>query len=245
MKLTNLLKPSRYPGYAEFLLLSLRKIHRDAHSSFSQAGEDLLIRFAFRFLNITRPTYLDIGAHHPTSLSNTFIFYQNGSRGVCIEPNPSLAKLFRRKRPYDTVLEVAIGPSKGETVLHVISDSSLSTTSPTQAEYFSGTSKHNITQEIHVPTRTIMDVIAEYFPTTSPDLISLDIEGMDFEVIQSFDFTKCRPPVFCIETLTYDEKKAVRKIPEIIEYMLTCGYFVFADTYLNTIFIDKKRWDER
>ncbi len=245
MKLTNLLKPSRYIGYGEFILLSVRKIHRDARPSFSQAGEDLLIRFAFRFLNITQPTYLDIGAHHPTNLSNTFNFYQNGSHGVCVEPNPTLAKLFRQKRPRDTVLEVAIGPAKGETVLHIVSDNALSTTSSTQAQYFSGTSKHHIAKEIRVPTRTIMDVLSEYFPATPPDLISLDIEGMDLEVLKSFDFTKCRPPVFCVETLTYDETKAIHKIPEIIEYMTSHDYFVFADTYLNTIFIDKKRWDAR
>ncbi len=245
MKIRNLFDPKRYPGYIEFLILSLRKLHKDSRSSFSQAGEDLLIRFAFRFLNITDSAYLDIGAHHPTHLSNTFNFYQNGSRGVCIEPNPALAKLFKKIRPRDTVLGVAVGTVKGETTLHIVSDNALSTISSVQAEYFSGTSKHVVAKEIRVSTRTVMDIISEYFPTTPPDLVSLDIEGMDLEVLKSFDFTRCRPPVFCVETLTYDETKAVHKIPEIIEYMTSRGYFIFADTYLNTIFVDKQRWDAR
>lgn len=245
MKISNLFTPRRYPGYIEFLMLSFRKLHKDSRSSFSQAGEDLLIRFAFRFLNVTDSTYLDIGAHHPTHLSNTFKFYQNGSHGVCIEPNPSLAKFFKKIRPRDTVLEIAIGTTRGETLLHVISDNALSTTSPVQAEYFSGTSKYFVAKEIRVPTRTVMNIIEEYFPTIPPNLVSLDIEGMDLEVLKSFDFTKCRPPVFCVETLTYDETKAIHKIPEIIEYMTSQGYFVFADTYLNTIFVDKQHWDAR
>ena len=75
--------------------------------------------------------------------------------------------------------------------------------------------------------------------------MSMFHEGLDLEVLQSFDFNKCRPPVFCVETLTYTETEAVQKIPDIIKYMESHDYFVFADTYLNTIFVDKQRWNTR
>jgi hypothetical protein len=114
MKIRNIFNPRRYSGYTEFILLSLRKMHRDVRPSYSQTGEDLLINSAFRFLHISNPTYLDIGAYHPTHLSNTYRFYQQGSQGVCIESNPELAKRLRKKRPRDTVLEVAIGPRADE-----------------------------------------------------------------------------------------------------------------------------------
>lgn len=245
MKLNNILKLNRYKGYWEFLLLTFRKTHKDARSSYSQTGEDLLVRSAFRFLRIKNPTYLDIGAHHPTHLSNTFLFYQNGAHGVCIEPDPQLVQLFRKKRPNDIVLECAIGLNIGETILHVISDKALSTTSPIQAEYFSGTSKHYVSKKIKVAVTTINQILNTYFSAKPPDFISIDIEGMDLSVLQSLNFKQYRPTVFCVETLTYDETKNIHKMPEIIDFMVSKEYFVFADTFLNTIFVDQHRWNMR
>jgi hypothetical protein len=57
--------------------------------SFSQSGEDLIIDFIFNALGISRPSYIDIGAHHPYYLNNTAIFYLRGARGINIEPDPS------------------------------------------------------------------------------------------------------------------------------------------------------------
>lgn len=51
--------------------------------SYSQFGEDLL---AQEILGYERCDifYIDIGAFHPISKSNTYIFYKRGSRGhVC------------------------------------------------------------------------------------------------------------------------------------------------------------------
>ncbi len=245
MKLSNLLKPSKYQGYLDFFLFSVKKLYKNANLTFSQTGEDLLIKSASRFLEITDPTYLDIGANHPIYLSNTFLFYLAGSRGVCIEPNPSLASFFQKKRPRDTVLQIAIAPTNGITTLHIVSDNALSTTAKTQAAHFKQSSKHSVVQEIKVPAKTMADIIDEYFPAKDPDIISLDIEGMDLQVLESFDFHRSRPPIFCVETLTYDEAKNGKKITQIIDLMVSRDYFVFADTFLNTIFVDKRCWDKK
>ena len=43
--------------------------------TFSQSGEDVIINFIFNnLLKIKKPTYLDVGAHHPFFLSNTAFF---------------------------------------------------------------------------------------------------------------------------------------------------------------------------
>jgi hypothetical protein len=39
--------------------------------------------------------------------------------------------------------------------------------------------------------------------------------------------------------LTYAEDKSERKIEEISALMHSKGYFTYADTYINTIFVDK------
>ena len=80
--------------------------------SYAQAGEDCIVYLALYLLGIHKPTYLDIGAHHPTSLSNTYFFYRRGCRGICVEPDPKYARLFHRKRRRDLFLPVAV--STGE-----------------------------------------------------------------------------------------------------------------------------------
>ena len=42
--------------------------------SYSQCGEDLIVKFIFDILNIKNPSYIDIGAHHPNYISNTALF---------------------------------------------------------------------------------------------------------------------------------------------------------------------------
>jgi hypothetical protein len=54
--------------------------------------------------------YVDVGANHPTSISNTFLLYRHGLHGVTIEPNPELSQLHRRFRRRDVV--VSVGSSK-------------------------------------------------------------------------------------------------------------------------------------
>ena len=87
------------------------KKHRDADKykkSYSQCGEDLIVRFIFDQLKITKPSYIDIGAHHPYIISNTSTFYLNGSKGINIEPNPPFFNLFTRERPNDINLNIGI-----------------------------------------------------------------------------------------------------------------------------------------
>jgi len=37
----------------------------------------------------------------------------------------------------------------------------------------------------------------------TPDLVSLDVEGLELDILRTIDFSKHRPHVFCIETLSY------------------------------------------
>ena len=46
--------------------------------SYAQSGEDLILAHLFYKLNIAKPTYLDIGANHPSFISNTYFFYLRG-----------------------------------------------------------------------------------------------------------------------------------------------------------------------
>ena len=48
-----------------------------------------------------------MGAHHPERISNTKLFYDSGSRGINVEANPELHKIFLEERPEDINLNVS------------------------------------------------------------------------------------------------------------------------------------------
>ena len=77
--------------------------------SYSQFGEDLIFSLFFSHNEIHNPTYLDIGANEPKYISNTYYFYERGSTGVLIEPNPFLYKKLKMQRPKDIILNIGIG----------------------------------------------------------------------------------------------------------------------------------------
>ena len=104
--------------------------------SFSQSGEDLLIKFIFDSLGIKNPSYLDIGAHHPFKLSNTALFYMNGSRGINIEPDPDLFAEFIKFRRKDINLNVGITEHEGHMDFYIISVPTLNTFSAETARTY-------------------------------------------------------------------------------------------------------------
>ncbi len=211
--------------------------------SYAQCGEDLIIQFIFEWMKIPKPTYLDIGAHHPTWLSNTYLFYQNGSSGVCVEPDPESFALIQRERKRDICLNVGIGADdRKHADFFIMTARTLNTFSREEAERYQNThtfGEQKIEKVIQIPIRTVNDIMEEYFPN-GVNLVSLDVEGLDFEIIRTFNFNRFRPEVFCVETLRPHDDGSLRKSESFIDFMKSNGYLVYADTYINTVFVSQR-----
>jgi FkbM family methyltransferase len=230
-----------------FILFSLAiKIFRPNYKkSYSQGGEDLIISHILKILKIEKPTYLDVGAFHPTHMNNTYLFYQKGSSGVCVEPDPYLYKKFRNKRKRDKCLNCGVGANSiKEADFYIISSKTLNTFSEKEARHMEKNTKQKIEKIIKIPLRNINEIIGENFKSR-PNIVSIDVEGWDYEIIKTFNFEKYLPEIFCIETITYSETGEEKKIKEIMDFMISKNYFVYADTYINTIFADKQAWEEK
>ncbi len=219
---------------------------QDYKKSYAQCGEDLIISYLFGWLGISKPSYLDLGAHHPTFLSNTYYFYLQHSYGVCVEPDPIYFRGFRQKRKRDICLNVGVGTqTSAEADFFVMSAPTLNTFSKKEAERFEAETSYKIAKKIKVPVVAVNEIVEKHFDS-APNFISLDIEGLDFDILQAFDFNRWRPQVFCIETVVFSERRAgALKGADVIEFMLRQGYFVYADTYINTIFVDKTAWQDQ
>ncbi len=241
----NLKKYFLLANYSNYFSRLVTVLKGGCRLTYSQHGEDILIKAALKMLGVEKPSYLDIGTNYPVLGNNTHLFYSQGSKGVCIEPNPELFELVIKSRKRDICLNIGIGieTSKGLD-FYVMSGNALSTFVKSEAEKYVrennyGTQK--IEKVIKVPVMPVNFVLRDHFPN-GVDVISLDTEGYDFEILKSFDFKKYRPKVFCIETLRYEKENKLKKQDDIIAYMIEQGYFLYADTYVNSIFVDKKIW---
>ena len=220
--------------------------HDHGKLSFSQCGEDMIVDFIFRALGVMKATYLDVGAHHSKLFSNTYYFYLKGWRGANVEPDPSLHEELKRARPRDTNLRLGVaGTEEKGRPFFVMSAPTLNTFSEAEARRYEATGRHRIIRIEPVDVVTLNSLFRSHFDNKAPDLLSIDVEGLDMEIISSINFEEHRPLVICVETLTYSEDRTERKINEIIDYIHSKGYRKYADTYINTIFVDNKVWMSR
>ena len=209
------------------------------YRSFAQFGEDLVVAATLAMYEIARPTYLDIGAHHPTLHSNTWLLYGRGSRGVLVEPNPEYVELLRKKRDGDTVLEIGIGISdQREADYYVITgDGTLNTFSKEQADALTARiGPSAISKVIKRPLVPVNEVLARHFAGGAPDFVSIDVEGLDLAILRTFDFERFRPKVFCVETSLLD---GTLNQP-LVDLMKEKGYSARGGSFVNTVFIDER-----
>jgi FkbM family methyltransferase len=205
--------------------------------SYAQQGEDLILENMVMFLEIKRPTYIDIGAHDPIIGNNTYGLYRNGSRGVLVEPNPDLTPELRASRPEDVVLEIGIGAQAEDEEANyyiVEGDGQGNTFSEDQVRRLRTEYGRDIVKQVikrHLVN--INKVLGEHFPAGAPDVFSTDTEGYDLTILQSLDFGRFRPKIFCVETLAGLEVN-----PQILNHMRSKDYDVRGGTFVNTIFVD-------
>lgn len=220
-----------------------------AQNCFAQYGEDLILDTALQVLQnrkiISEITYIDIGANHPKRISNTYWLYKRGHSGVIIEPNRRLAALYKKYRPRDIVLEMGITNTTTPTVIPFYQFEE-------RADGLSSFSQANITEAIEktripfhydiipTPVDNINNIAEKYIGDKTLFLANIDVEGLDFEIISELNFQKFRPIFFIIETAELTQSTFLgRKNDKCIQLLHKHGYTVYADTYVNTILIDK------
>jgi FkbM family methyltransferase len=234
-----------------FIEKVFRKIYSDylyphTRISYSQNGEDLIIKDLFSRIRIQHPTYLDIGANEPFLISNTYLLYSKGSKGVCIEPNLYLYKKLKRKRKLDTCINAGIAfdeKTEADFYLFPKEANGLGTFSKKEAEFWEITGnetigKYKVEAVIKTALVNINEIMEKYF-SPHPNFITIDVEGLDLQILKTINFEKFKPEVFCVETLGYGGNNTEVKNSELVNFLEAKGYFIYADTYINTIFCRK------
>ncbi len=208
--------------------------------SYSQSGEDIIVNFLLNIITgTTSKNYLDLGANHPFHLSNTALLYKQGGSGILVEPDPYFAKLLRKKRPRDKVIECGVHFGGEKTAKFFIMDTpTLNTFSEKEMLRYLAMG-HKLIGEQNVNLIGINEILEK---AGELDFLNIDIEGLDREVLANLDWIRFRPKCVCVETIGYEKKSQPEKIKDIIELMKDAGYILYADTFINSIFVDSQRW---
>ncbi len=174
--------------------------------------------------------YIDVGAHHPTRFSNTYLFYQRGWRGINIDAMPGSMAAFDNLRSRDINIETAIGEKPGSMPFHIFNESALNTFDFTLAKERDGTDKYRIVEIKQIQVQTLAKVLEEYLPSGMPiDFLSVDVEGLDLEVLRSNDWNLYRPEYILAEDFSQEMIKDALHSP-MAAFLDSVGYGLFAKT---------------
>lgn len=216
----------RYSIYSKY-------ISRDYSISFSQEGEDLVLNRIFE--KQRRGFYVDVGAHHPQRFSNTYFFYLKGWRGINIDAMPGSMKLFKKLRPEDINIEVAISDLSEELTYYMFNDPALNGFSEPVSTTRDRLRSYKIVDRKVIKTQKLSDVLEAYLPEGQTiDFLSIDVEGLDYQVLLSNDWLKYKPTVLLVEELV-TSLGALPSQSKTFQFLQEQGYELFAKT-CNTSF---------
>lgn len=168
--------------------------------------------------------------------SNTRFFYEQGWKGLCIDPMPGSSKLFLRQRPRDTFVEIGVAETEKESTYFIFSESALNTFS----EEIASRNLTRVTARKTIKVYPLRRILAEHLPPgRTIDFLSIDAEGLDPEVLRSNDWTSFRPLIVLIEETSHASLTEVQKLESAV-YMEQQGYLLFARTPGALFFMDER-----
>jgi len=208
---------------------------------YGQFAEDLVLESLLRshFERRDRPLasirYLEIGANHPIQTSNTFLFHRKwGGSGVLVEANPALIETLRQVRSRDRVVHRAVVPAgfPSQVELSIARHAELS--SVDGAHLASIGRFGDVVAVATVPTATLDELLAADF-RTGLDLLSIDIEGLDLQVLRDATLP-VRPAFVVAEPSRWHRADAELALADA---MRAHGYDELARTEHNLIYADR------
>ncbi len=172
---------------------------------YSQLGEQMVVMNILGRMDQSKinKVYVDIGAYHPYKGSNTYKLYLKNWRGVVVDPNPEKTKYFSIERPLDICITKAVIPdSWNMTEVEMLASNNHDARESITPELNKNnhldkaTAQHSYIAQT-IKASKVLEMCCEKLGM--PAFMSVDIEGLEGELIQGTDFQKYPVPLLCIE----------------------------------------------
>lgn len=194
-----------------------------SYAAYSQEGEDILLWRIISPHTTEKGTYVEVGSNDPWKYSNTGFFYEKGWRGIAIDPNPDFSESFQKERPEDIFLQIGISDRPSNLTYYKFDVSFYNTFSKEAAEDILAKQAATIIHESQVAVVPLATALLQVWPHGKEiDLLSIDAEGLDYQIIQSHDFNKF-PVKYVIAECDCETLDQVSANP-ISKYLSNLGY---------------------
>ena len=149
-----------------------KKKYKYKKTSYSFNAVDLIIDYMFK--EKKGGIYLDVGAQHPISNSNTYLLFNRGWNGININLDIKNIELFNLVRPDDINLNYTISSSSMEKKFHFYHDkSSINTLNHEVSNY-----QKAIVKEIKTITTASLNILLKKLNFDRHiDYMNIDVEG--------------------------------------------------------------------
>jgi FkbM family methyltransferase len=171
--------------------------------SYSQLGQDLWVLDVFKYKKCG--FFLEIGALDGITHSNCYSLEKDYEwTGICIEANPYVFEKLQKNRPNSTCVNTLVDKVTGDTKEFHCADSlsfskndnrNMNDDKLKQMLHLNGIEY----KKIVLKTKTIYDILVENKSPPIIDYLSIDIEGMEYDILSNFPFDTYRVNTITVE----------------------------------------------
>lgn len=203
--------------------------------SYAQNFEDVILWRALE--DVTPGFYIDVGAQHPVVDSVSKAFYEQGWRGIHVEPTLEHASLLRADRPDETVVQAIVAERAGAVRFYEIPGTGLSTARQDIAEEHH--SQRGFPVQSQVVTAVTLDDLLGLAPSDAIHWLKIDVEGFEREVLTGWRESARRPWVVVIEATYPNSTRDTFEDWESL--MLSKGYSLVYRDGLNRYYLHESQ----
>jgi len=198
-------------------------------TTYSQLGQDQSVLEFYK--NKREGYFIEVGASDGIEFSNTFLLEKEyGWKGICVEPLPGKMDDLKKNRPNSICIDKAVYNKTGLKLNFDIAHNFdlLSGLSDTICHLHKERVDNNKTT-IVVETITLDDMLEQANAPSFIDYMSLDVEGVEFEILQACDFSKHTFGLIDVEHNWIEPKRS-----QIRDLLLSNGY----------VYLKENKWDD-
>ncbi len=215
---------------------TLRELPHKPKKYFSAFGEDVFILHHLK--KMRQGVYVDIGALHPFSRSNTALLHKRGWRGINVDLNEEKIDIFNELRPEDINVVSAIGDREDVIDYYDFGDRpALNSISHQFAEV--SRRKFNAPYVVKKVQMMRMDTLLEQHKDRLNEgrfnFLNIDVEGAEKAVLSGFSIGEYLPDVIAIELHTKDLRGLVEH--DVTRLLESHGYRLIAKYFVTAMFV--------
>ena len=189
--------------------------------------------------------FVECGGYNGLDYSNTYNLAELGWRGIVIEPSNEAfdanLKLRQTRSHKVSVYKTAVSNYTGETTLYL--GNTLSTIVREQRDQYNqlawaGTSDLSKGKTQRTRVTTLDDLLEQANWEPEFDLLSLDVEGSEYHVLEEFNIEYWLPTLCVVETHALNEDLDLSIMTPVIDhYFERHGYDLVYEDIINSVYV--------